>query len=69
MSVSKSNVSITKKRIRRTARALIKRRNTSAAYAALKSASTLTLRALTASATRKIPRGARIIAASPTPIE
>jgi hypothetical protein len=64
MSVSKSNGSTTKKRIHSTARARIGRKSTSAACAALKSASTITLRALISSDTRKSRHGVKITAAS-----
>jgi hypothetical protein len=61
MSVSKSNGSIIKQRTRLTARARIGRKSTSAAAAALKSASTITLRALISSAPRKSSRGEKIL--------
>jgi hypothetical protein len=64
----KSGAPINKKRTRWTARSLIKRRNTSAAYAALKSAATITLRALTSSDTRESPRDVRTPAVSPTTV-
>jgi hypothetical protein len=53
MSVSKSNGSIVKKPARLMARARIGRKSTSAGYAALKSASTITLLGLISSDTRK----------------
>jgi hypothetical protein len=55
MSVSKSNASNVKTRIRLTARARIGRKSTSAACAALKSASTIRLLALVSSG-KKGPR-------------
>ncbi len=64
MSVSKSNESTTKKRTRSTARARIGRKSTSAVCAVLKSASTITLRALISSATHKKVHGEKITAAS-----
>jgi hypothetical protein len=57
MSVSKSNGSTTKKLVRLMVRARIGRKSPSAGYAALKSASTITLLALTSSATRKSRHG------------
>jgi hypothetical protein len=62
MSASKSNGSTIKKPVRWMLRAPIKRRNTSAACAALKSAATITLRALISSGTRKRVHGVKITA-------
>ena len=64
MSVSKSNGPIIKKPIRLMARARIGRKSTSAGYAALKSASTITLLALISSDTPRSRHGVRITAAS-----
>jgi hypothetical protein len=68
MSVSRSNGSTIKKPIRWMVPARTKPRSISAAYAALKSASTITLRARTSSGTRRSPLGGRITAASPMEI-
>jgi hypothetical protein len=68
MSVSKSNGSTIKKPIRSMVRARIGRKSTSAVCAALKSASTITLRGHISSAMRKSRRGAKITAASPMAI-
>jgi hypothetical protein len=64
MSVSKSNGSTIKKHTRLMARARIGRKSTSAVSAALKLASTITLRARISSATRKRVHGEKITAAS-----
>jgi hypothetical protein len=62
MKVSKSNGSTTKKPTRLMVRARIGRKSTSAGYAALKSASTLTLLALISSDTRRGRHGVKITA-------
>jgi hypothetical protein len=64
MSGSKSKESTIKKRTRLTARPRIGRKSTSAGYAALKSASTITLLALISSAMRRSRHGGKITAAS-----
>jgi hypothetical protein len=63
MSISKLDGSTTKKRIYATAPARIGRKSTSAVCAVLKSASTITLRAHTASGMRKRVHGAKITTA------